>query len=204
MPQMVTTDTTVSKPPKAPRRGGPPGFGRVMVKGLKRLEKVSGVFNIALMIVAGVSLIAMMLIVVINIIVRKLGMQMLGAEELAGFAGVLVIASALGYTQQRKDNVAVDIFTRKFPLRVNRIIDLFKYLLKLAFAGVICWYGVSRALQIRESGEVSETLKIIFYPLILWMALGFAAFACTVVVDILRTLVNLLILDRLNPFGGKA
>jgi TRAP-type C4-dicarboxylate transport system permease small subunit len=155
---------------------------------MKFLEKVIGILNMVLILLAGVSLLAVMGLSVANVVLRLMGVQFGGAYELVGFAGAIVIAAALGQTQEKKDHVPVDIITRWFPAGVNRALDVFKYCLKFAFAVVVAWKMTEYGVQIARSGEVSETLKIIHYPFIFAVAGGFAVLACTVVLDIIRSL----------------
>lgn len=141
-----------------------------------------------LIILAGAALLAVMGISVANVVLRLTGGQFVGAYELVGFAGAVVIAAALGQTQQSKDHVPVDIITRRFPAGLNRAIDVFKYLLKMAFAVIVAWKMAQYAVHVARVGEVSETLKIIYYPFIFLVAAGFAVLACTVLLDLVRSL----------------
>lgn len=155
---------------------------------MKFLERSIGILNMVLIVLAGVCLLAVMGLSVANVVLRLMGVQFGGAYELVGFAGAVVIAAALGQTQEKKDHVPVDIITRRFPPRVNQAIDVFKYLLKLAFAIVVTWKMAAYGVDIARSGEVSETLKLSYYPFIFVVAAGFAVLACTVMLDIVRSL----------------
>jgi TRAP-type C4-dicarboxylate transport system permease small subunit len=155
---------------------------------MRVLERAIGVLNMVLIVLAGAALLAVMGISVANVVLRLAGVRFGGAYELVGFAGAVVIAAALGQTQQKKDHVPVDIITRRFPAGVNRVLDVFKYLLKFAFSAVVAWKMTEYGMTIARSGEVSETLKIVYYPFIFVVAAGFAVLACTVVLDIVRSL----------------
>ncbi|HEX2971391.1 MAG TPA: TRAP transporter small permease [Tepidisphaeraceae bacterium] len=155
---------------------------------MKQLQKAIGLLNTILIALAGLALLALTGIAVTNVVMRLAGLQYVGAYELIGFCGAIVVAAALGQTQQRKDHVPVDIITKHFPVALNRAIDLFKYGLKFAFAAIVAWYTLRWGIDIGRSGEVSETLKIPFYPFIFAVAGGFAVLACTVLLDIARTL----------------
>lgn len=156
---------------------------------MKLLEKTIGRLNTLLIILAGAALLAVMGLSVVNVICRMLDVPFIGAYELVGFAGAIVIAAALGQTQERKDHVPVDIITRRYPAALSRLVDVLKYVLKLAFAGLVAWKMTEYALHIRHTGEVSETRKLIFYPYILCVAAGFAVLACTVGLDLVRSLI---------------
>ena len=109
-----------------------------------------------------------------------------GAYELVGFLGAIVIAFALGYTQKRKDHIVVDILTEKFPKRVNRILDGINYLITMIFFSVVSWQVFIWGMKISKSGEVSETLKIIFHPFIFSVSFGFALFSLTLIIDFIK------------------
>lgn len=155
---------------------------------MRLLEKTIGALNTVLIILAGAALLAVMGISVANVMLRLAGGQFVGAYELVGFAGAVVIAAALGQTQQNKDHVPVDIITRRFPAGLNRAIDVTKYLLKIAFAVIVAWKMTQYGLHVAKVGELSETLKIIYYPFIFLVAAGFAVLACTVLLDLVRSL----------------
>jgi TRAP-type C4-dicarboxylate transport system permease small subunit len=109
-----------------------------------------------------------------------------GAYELVGFLGAIVIAFALGYTQKRKDHIVVDILTEKFPKRVNRVLDGVNYFITTIFFAIVSWQVFIWGMKISKSGEVSETLKIIFHPFIYSVSLGFVVFSLTLVIDFLK------------------
>jgi TRAP-type C4-dicarboxylate transport system permease small subunit len=109
-----------------------------------------------------------------------------GAYETVGFLGAIVIAFALGYTQKRKDHIVVDILTEKFPKRVNRVLDGVNYFVTTIFFAIISWQVFVWGMKISKSGEVSETLKIVFHPFIYCVSFGFAVFSLTLIIDFLK------------------
>jgi TRAP-type C4-dicarboxylate transport system permease small subunit len=111
-----------------------------------------------------------------------------GAYETVGFLGAIVIAFALGYTQKRKDHIVVDILTEKFPKRVSRVLDSISYFITTIFFAIVSWQVFVWGMKISKSGEVSETLKIVFHPIIYCVALGFAVFSLTLIIDFLKSL----------------
>jgi TRAP-type C4-dicarboxylate transport system permease small subunit len=110
-----------------------------------------------------------------------------GAYETVGFLGAIVIAFALGYTQKRKDHIVVDILTAKFPKRVNRVLDGINYFITMIFFAIISWQVLVWGMKISRSGEVSETLKIVFHPFIYSVSFGFAVFSLTLIIDFLKS-----------------
>jgi len=154
------------------------------------LEKINVFLNKILMIVGSVAVLLLMSIATVNAFLRIpfIKSTWRGAYETVGFLGAIVIAFALGYTQKRKDHIVVDILTEKFPKRVNRILDGINYFITTIFFAVVSWQVFVWGMKISKSGEVSETLKIIFHPFIYSVSLGFAVFSLTLILDFLKNL----------------
>ncbi len=140
------------------------------------------------MVVGGVAVLALMALATINVGLRVFGIPFRGTYEFVGFLGAIVIASALGYTQKKKGHIVVDILTEKFPKQVNRVLDGISYFITMIFFAIVSWQVVVWGIKIWRSGEVSETLKVIYYPFILAVGVGFAIFSLTLIVDFLKNL----------------
>ena len=154
---------------------------------MKYLEKINVFLNKILLILGSVAVLLLMSIATVNVVLRyPFKMPWRGAYEMVGFLGAIVIAFALGYTQKRKDHIVVDILTERFPKRVNRVLDGINYFVTMIFFAIVSWQVFVWGTKIMKSGEVSETLKIIFHPFIFCVALGFAFFSLTLIVDFLR------------------
>jgi TRAP-type C4-dicarboxylate transport system permease small subunit len=157
------------------------------VRLMEFLEKLNNVLNKWLLIIGGVAVLALMMLATVNVLLRAVGLPFRGAYELVSFLGAVVTAFALGYTQKRKFNIVVDILSEKFPKGVKRVLDGIGYGIGVLFFGVIAWVIVQWGLRIAVSGEVSETLKIVYYPFIFCVALGFAVLSLTLVIDLVGT-----------------
>jgi len=140
------------------------------------------------MVVGSLAVLLLMSIATVNAFMRLpfLKTTWRGAYETVGFLGAIVIAFALGYTQKRKDHIVVDILTEKFPKRVNRILDGINYFITTIFFAIVSWQVFVWGMKISKSGEVSETLKIMFHPFVYSVSLGFAVFSLTLIIDFLK------------------
>ena len=151
------------------------------------LEKITNFLNKILMIVGSIAVLSLMTLATVNVVLRFFfNAPYRGAYEIVGFSGAIVIAFALGYTQKRKDHIVVDILTEKFPKRVNRILDGINYFITTIFFIIVSWQVFVWGMKISKSGEVSETIKIIFHPFIYSVSLGFAVFSLTLILDFLK------------------
>ena len=152
------------------------------------LERVNVFLNKILMVLGSVAVLLLMAIATTNAFLRVpfIKSTWRGAYETVGFLGAIVIAFALGYTQKRKDHIVVDILTAKFPKRVNRVLDGINYFITMIFFAIISWQVLVWGMKISRSGEVSETLKIVFHPFIYSVSFGFAVFSLTLIIDFLK------------------
>jgi TRAP-type C4-dicarboxylate transport system permease small subunit len=93
-----------------------------------------------LLVIEAVALMAMMGIVVGNVIGRIFFSQpVLGTVELAGLAGVIVVAAAVGFSEREHRNVVVDVVASRFPPRIRAIADAFTLFLSLGAEAFVNW-----------------------------------------------------------------
>jgi len=153
------------------------------------LDSINNFLNKILMFVGSVAVLFLMSLATVNVCLRFfLNAPYRGAYELVGFSGAIVIAFALGYTQKRKDHIVVDILTEKFSKPVVKFLDIISYFIMMIFFAMVAWQVLVWGMKIMKSGEVSETLKIIFHPVIFGVSIGFAVFSFTLLIDFLKTI----------------
>jgi TRAP-type C4-dicarboxylate transport system permease small subunit len=153
------------------------------------LEQINVFLNKILMIIGSVAVLSLMSIATGNVVLRFFfNSPYRGAYEVVGFLGAIVIAFALGYTQKRKGHIVVDILTERFPKRINRILDAINYFITMIFFAIVSWQIFVWGIKIAKSGEVSETIKIIFHPFVYCVAIGFLVFSLTLLNDFLKSL----------------
>ena len=153
------------------------------------LDSINNFLNKILMFVGSVAVLFLMSLATVNVCLRFfLNAPYRGAYELVGFSGAIVIAFALGYTQKRKDHIVVDILTEKFSKPVVKFLDIISYFIMMIFFAMVAWQVLVWGMKIAKSGEVSETLKIMFHPVIFGVSFGFAVFSLTLLIDFLKTI----------------
>ena len=151
------------------------------------LEKISNALNQILLWIAGLFLIAMIAITGANIVSRLFGLPIRGTFELMGYFGAVVTAFALGYTQIKRGHIAVDIVVLRFSEKTQRILHTVNHLICMAFFVIVAWQVSKYATTLWETGEVTETLQIVYYPFTYAVALGCLILAVTFFVDILKS-----------------
>lgn len=155
---------------------------------MELLDKLNDRLNRILLILGGIAVLTLMLLATGNVVLRVFHLPFRGTYEIVGFLGAVVIAFSLGYTQKRKDHIVVDILTQKFSKRTNRFLNLLNYLVTTIFFSIVSWQVFVWGIKIWKAGELSETMKVIFYPFVLSVGLGFTVLALVLLNDLLRTL----------------
>lgn len=152
---------------------------------MKYLDRTSIFLNKIFLIVGGIAVLALMSVATANVVLRIFHIPFRGAYELVSFIGAIVIAFALGSTQQRKGHIVVDILTDKFPKKISKILDVVNHLVTMVFFAIVAWQIYRVGMQIWDSGELSETLKMIYHPFIFAVALGFITLSLTALTQLM-------------------
>ncbi|MEE4609142.1 MAG: TRAP transporter small permease [Desulfobacteraceae bacterium] len=155
---------------------------------MNRLNRINAGLHRAIMVIAGIFLVAMCLLTCANIVLRIVWVPVPGTYELMGYFGAVVAALSLGYTQMRRGHVAVDVLIHRLSSRRQRFLKGFNGLVCMLFFSLAAWQLVRKALVLRASGEVTETLRIIYYPFALAVALGCALLALVLLADLAQAL----------------
>jgi len=145
------------------------------------LEAVVYKLSRGLDFLAGMILAATATLVVANILGRSLlGQSILGTYEMVGFFTAAVVGLSLSRCALENGHIAVGFIVDRFPAKTQKVIDLVTGIPVVIFITVLAYNLFKYGLQIAESGEVSPTTQMIFYPFIYMVGLGFVVLACTI------------------------
>ena len=123
-----------------------------------------------------------------NIVIRIFWLPIRGTFELMGYFGAIVTAFALGYTQIKRGHIAVDIVVLRFSKKTQKILQTVNHLVCMAFFIIVTWQVYKYATTLWETGEVTETLQIVYFPFTYAVALGCLILAFTFFVDFLKSI----------------
>jgi TRAP-type C4-dicarboxylate transport system permease small subunit len=157
---------------------------------MELLDKISRVLNEIFIWIAGFFLVVMILLTCANIFLRLVWMPVKGTFELMGFFGAIVTALALGYTQIKKGHIGIDIVVNQFSAKAQRILNGVNYFICMIFFALAGLQIGRWATTICKTGEVTETLRIVFYPFTYGVALGCIILSFVLLVDFLKMLIQ--------------
>ena len=155
---------------------------------IRHLATISRFCNKVLIAIGGFVLICMIVLTCANIFSRTIWIPVKGTFELMGFFGAVVTAFALGSTQIARGHIAVDVLVNRFSRFNRRITEMINNVLCCFFFGIAAWQIVLKANTLRQYGEVTETLRIVYYPFVYAVALGCAVLALVLLVNGLQLL----------------
>lgn len=157
---------------------------------MNSLQALNRFLNRVLVVLGGISVLALMALATGNVILRIFHMPYRGTYEIVSFLGAITIAFALGYTQKTKSNIVVEILSEKFPRPLVHFVDGISFFVMTIFFVIVAWRLFVWGVTIAEAGEVSETLRVIFYPFVFSVGVSFAVLALTTFVDLLSLFVS--------------
>jgi len=152
------------------------------------LDRVTRLLNRLLVFCGGAFLMGMIVLTCANIASRAVWAPIRGTFELMGYFGALVTASALAYTQLNHGHIAVNVLINRFSDKTRRRLNGFNNAACTLFFAVVAWQIALKAHGFLQTGEVSETLRMIFYPYTYGVAAGCAVLALVFLVDLIQGL----------------
>ncbi len=101
----------------------------------------------------------------IDVLGAKLfNMPVKGATEVISMVQLVMIACIIGSTQLNKGHVSVDMFVLKMPPRARVVVGCLVSALSLLLFSVLFWQTTLLGMAYHDSGEVTATALIPFYP----------------------------------------
>ena len=155
---------------------------------MELLDRISRVLNKVLVWTAGIFLMSMILLTCSNIFLRLVWTPIRGTFELMGFFGAIVTAFALGYTQINRGHIGIDVVVSLFSAKTRRILRGINYFICMIFFALAGWQIAKYATTLWQTGEITETLRIIYYPFTFGVSLGCIVLVLVLLVDLLKVL----------------
>jgi TRAP-type C4-dicarboxylate transport system permease small subunit len=115
-------------------------------------------------VVGGTVLTFMMLITVLDVVLRFFRKPITGTYELVFLGGAVVIGCAIPITSWEGGHVAVDFLLEHFPKIVRKLLILFTRILGMVFFALLGGNLYLLGTDQFNSGEVSLTLHVPYYP----------------------------------------
>jgi len=123
-------------------------------------------------VIAGAAITFIMLLTVFDVILRTFRRPIVGTYELVAFSGAIVVGFAIPLTSWMRGHIYVDFFTAKLPKTLRSIFNLSTRAMGIALFLLIGWNLIKVGMDLQQSGEVTLTLQLPFYPVAYGVALS--------------------------------
>ncbi|QOY34607.1 TRAP transporter small permease [Anaerobacillus isosaccharinicus] len=131
--------------------------------------------------ISGSSLVAMMLLIVFNAIKRTVSTPFVGTTEIVGWLAAITFSFGLAYTQLHRGHVDIDLLVKKLPQRFEKALKILFLSISISFFTMVVWQLIQFGLTLMNNNNLSQTLRIIFYPFVFITSIGFMAFVFVLV-----------------------
>jgi TRAP-type C4-dicarboxylate transport system permease small subunit len=151
------------------------------------LEAVKGTSSV-LSAIAGAALAFLMLLTVADVVLRIFGRPIVGTYELVAVSGAVAIGLSLPITSWLRGHIYVDSFVERLPRVPRAVVAVATRLLVLGLFFLIGLNLIRYALALRAAGEVTPTLRVPFYPVVIGVGVSCLVECVVMVADIVKVL----------------
>jgi TRAP-type C4-dicarboxylate transport system permease small subunit len=141
------------------------------------------------LLISGITLASMLVFTVLNVVMRAFRKPIVGDYEVISFLGAVVVGFALPYTSWVKGHVAVDFLLEKLSKHAGGRIQVATRIASTALFLWIGWNFVVLSLDLIKTKEVTQLLKVPYYPISFALALC-CLFQCVTFLSQIKAIVG--------------
>jgi len=130
----------------------------------------------------------MMLITVADTILREFKKPIVGTYELVALAAAIVLGFSIPYTTSLKGHITVDFFTMKFKAKTKKVSLIITRILGIVLFVFMGYEMILMSFDLKNSGEVSATLQLPFYPIAFGIGICLFFQVITLIADTIRVI----------------
>ena len=139
-----------------------------------RLQRLLHVANAATLALGGMAAALMMIHVTADVVGKAVGAPITGTLEIvSSYYMVACIFLPIGWVQQQRSHLAVELFASHLSARANRLLTTFADLALLVFTSLLCSAAFPEAL---EQSLVRETSEAVAVRIEVWPSRWFPVF----------------------------
>jgi len=132
---------------------------------MKRFQALVSRLSKFLGVIAGTALVFVMLLTVLDVILRYFGHPITGVYDLVALGGAIVIGFSMPLAAERRVHVYMEMALQAHSRTGKRILSLFTRVIIFGISLLVAWNLVRLGMDFRQTGEVSLTIQIVYYPI---------------------------------------
>lgn len=141
-------------------------------------------------LVGGVGcMLGMVLLILYDVGMRNLfNRPLMSSYELVMFLMVVVVFTALSYTQSEGSIVKIELMVSRLPKKVQAFFEMGTSLLSLGLFLLIAWRNVVRSIELHHEHLISPILHVPVYPFYLVVGFGTGLLSLVLFVEFLESM----------------
>ena len=140
---------------------------------MERLKTLVPLLSKLMAVIAGITLISVMLMTVLDVILRYFGQPITGIYDMVALGGAIVIGFSMPLAAERKVHVYMEMGLQAYGRTMKQILRLFSRLIIFGISFIAAWNLVRLGIGFRQTGEVSLTIQIVYYPIAIGLGICF-------------------------------
>lgn len=158
---------------------------------IERLDKWAKLISNWIVWIGGAGVVLMLALTVADIIgVKIFKTPVPGAIEIVAFLGIIITAFGMAYTQAQHGNIQVEFFVTRLPERARAVFGVLTSLLGFILFALLAWQSVRYGINLQQSGEVSMTSRIPFYPFVYAIAFCCIPVCFVLIVEMIKNIMK--------------
>ena len=153
---------------------------------MKKFEKLVSKLSGFLGVIAGSTLVAVMLMTVLDVILRYFGRPIVGIYDIVALGGAVIIGFSMPLAAERKVHVYMEMGLQSYSRTVKQVLSFVTRVILFGISFLVAWNLIQLGIDFRQTGEVSLTIKIIYYPIAMGLGVCFIIQMLVLVVQILQ------------------
>ena len=153
---------------------------------MQRFQEIVSKLSRFLAVIAGITLVFVMLLTVLDVILRYFGYPIIGVYDLVALGGAIVVGFTMPLAAEKRIHVYMEMAFQGHSRTVKQILNLLTRLIVFGISFVVAWNLIRLGIDFRRTGEVSLTIRIIYYPIAIGLGACFFIQMLVLVVQIFQ------------------
>lgn len=149
--------------------------------------RVTDRLSTMLNLIASLALLTMIFLTCFDIFMRYFfNRPVTGTYDLVSLLGALLASFAMPYTMLKKGHVAVELVVQRLSRTKQLVVETATHLVAILLFLVLVWQSAVQAVDMKRAGEVTPTLLMPFYPIVICMSVGFFVLSLAIIVNLIE------------------
>ena len=153
---------------------------------MMRFQKIVSVLSRFMGAIAGTTLVLVMLLTVLDVILRYFGYPIIGVYDLVALGGGIIIGFSMPIAAEKKVHVFMEMAVQGHSRIGKLVLNVATRLIVFGISFLVAWNLIRLGLGFRQTGEVSLTIQIVYYPIAIGLGVCFFIQMLVLLVEILQ------------------